>query len=64
MNIVVIADENYASQSAATLISFLENNRNERHDIYYITTGISDQNRLNIEGLCKKNNAFFHYINI
>lgn len=62
MNIVVIADENYASQSAATLISFLENNRNERHDIYYITTGISEQSRLNIEGLCKKNNAFFHYI--
>ena len=62
MNIVVIADENYASQSSATLMSFLENNRNERNDIYYITTGISEQSRLKLEEFCKLYNAFFHYI--
>lgn len=62
MNIVVISDENYATQSAVMLLSFFESNKNLHNEIYYISTGISNQNIEKIETLCNEYNSQLHYI--
>ncbi|RGN50209.1 MULTISPECIES: glycosyltransferase family 8 protein [unclassified Bacteroides] len=63
-NVVLIADDNYASYAAVTLQSLFETNKTLYFHIYLISCGFSQINTQKIIKVCRKVNAEFDLITV
>jgi len=63
INIVFTSDNNYAQHLAVTLTSLLENNKEEKFQIYIFENDISNENKKNFKTIINKFNCEIQYIN-